>query len=128
MEEVVELKNNQSLYKETLKWIYDTYGDPNDVLKGNVDGEYLRIDAIIPGKSRRPEIHYSLILEFKESKYRLRLTINNLEAIGLKFRTTFFYKKDGSLRKMNRKGAKWVEEAINNVLGSHYMYLTNDQW
>ena len=72
-------------YKMITEWVNVTYNTPKEVIKGDVENEYIRIQGIKSngacfkslGMQVCHDIRYSLTFEFKENKMKFQLT--NLE-------------------------------------------------
>ena len=72
-------------YKMVTEWINVTYNTPKEVIKGDVENQYIRIEGIggsarcgkMLGELKCQDIKYSISLEFKDNKLKFQLT--NLE-------------------------------------------------
>ena len=72
-------------YKMVTEWVNVYYNTPKEVIKGDVENEYIRIQGVggsancckILGEVKCKDIRYSISLEFKDNKLKFQLT--NLE-------------------------------------------------
>ena len=72
-------------YKMVTEWVNVYYNTPKEVIKGDVENEYIRIKGVggsarcskMLGELKCQDIKYSISLEFKEGKMKFQLT--NLE-------------------------------------------------
>jgi hypothetical protein len=76
------------LYQMTKKYVQKTFKNPDKVQKGDIEGEYLRLDQYQPGafsfhlkKQQFPiNAEYTAELEFKDNKIKYRLMNVSLKA------------------------------------------------
>ena len=72
-------------YKMVKEWVNVYYNTPKEVIKGDVENEYIRIQGVggsarcskMLGELKCQDIKYSISLEFKDNKLKFQLT--NLE-------------------------------------------------
>jgi hypothetical protein len=68
-------KTQNELYKKSIDWLAVTYKNPKEVLKAQIENEYIRIEGIKDGLvagfmgSTFP-IKYNLEISFKDNKYK----------------------------------------------------------
>ena len=85
---LVLIKDGMSVadgYKMVTEWINVTYNTPKEVIKGDVENQYIRIEGFggsvrcskMLGELKCQDIKYSISLEFKDNKMKFQLT--NLE-------------------------------------------------
>tara|TARA_B100000427_G_C15333201_1_gene517800 strand:- start:47 stop:679 length:633 start_codon:yes stop_codon:yes gene_type:complete len=70
------------LYNKTINWVNETYKNPDEVIKGKVEGKYVRINGFasnmitqnVLGTIFYYNIRYSIEIKFKENKFRYEVT------------------------------------------------------
>ena len=84
-------KSAKELYKKCLAFIIETYKNPDQVIKGKVDTEYIRYEGFTPaistgvlkaplGKAKvNIQSKYTVEIKFKEGKIRYEVLKNNME-------------------------------------------------
>lgn len=138
---VIDVQDStNTLYQKTKKWILSTYVSPKEVIVSDEENNHIKLSGVQPesatdGQSN-PGFNYTLTFEFKEGKYRLSFNINKLYITG-QYSTTWTYDtyfKNGELRKMNEAKVARIKEIVDDLLNSHYNFLTkqeestNDDW
>lgn len=72
----------KELYDKSLEYIIKTYQNPDKVIKGKLDGEYLRYDTYVPnllyirnaGFKQFFSASFSVVLNFKDGKIKYEIT------------------------------------------------------
>jgi hypothetical protein len=80
-----EGKNASELYNSAINYVNETYKNPNEVLKGKIENEYLRFETFVEnfmivnnsGAKVKINATYTIELKFKDNK--IRFEIINLE-------------------------------------------------
>jgi len=116
----------KQLYDNAIKYINKTYTNPDQVIKGKTENEYLRYIThvasfimIKSGLSRvKFDADYTVELNFKEGKVRYEITSLDMEnSGGWKLKITgggfawYIYNKNGELKKEDAK--KDIEQYFN---------------
>lgn len=78
----LEGKTQAEIYKKTLQWIEYTYKNPKEVIKANIENEYIRFEGIKEGiysmqvkKQVMPfPIRYTIEISFKDGKAKFDIT------------------------------------------------------
>tara|TARA_B110000027_G_scaffold59248_1_gene63903 strand:+ start:131 stop:760 length:630 start_codon:yes stop_codon:yes gene_type:complete len=78
--EVTDTPNE--LYNKTIDWVNETYKNPDKVIKGKVEGKYVRVSGSAGALSQSTamgmtfyyDVRYSLEIKFKENKIRYEVT------------------------------------------------------
>ncbi len=141
----IENKTAKVLYEETLKYINKNYKNPEEVIKGKVENEYLKIVTYEPkftelkvGYNRIPwNIKYIVELNFKDGKVKyevIEIEIKNEADYTLLFQGSgmsfYIYKKNRELKMPDAKTN--IEEYFNNKIKSLSEFLqgktTEDKW
>ena len=67
-------KTKEELYKKALDWINITYKNPKEVIKSQIDNEYIRIEgsseSLICSNVKCYNSKYQIELSFKDGKYK----------------------------------------------------------
>jgi len=133
------------IYKKSLDWVQETYKNPDEVLKTNIENKKIRINGFSPYALTFRNVveinwgvSYSLEISFKDDKCRYDYNINhfNNEDGGVITTMTYrnFYKKNGDIRKSYLPAVSSLENTINDLLLNYYNYITgktdaaNDDW
>jgi len=127
-----EGKTAQDLYKKTIDWVNTYFVNPDKVLKGKVEGDYIRIEGFCDncwstkslGIVNRMDYSYTLVIEFQEGKYRYAVTVDQLSSDGQKMMYTYksFFNKKG-IRSAYEVAHKEIEESLNKDFLSHQDYV-----
>ncbi len=145
----VEGKSISELYAKAFEWLNLTYKNPESVIKGKVENDFVRFSGfkqtyastdIGMGMTQYYDLKYTMRIDFKEGKYRF-----SLESYGIVYPPTQYtssseitletYERDGI---RNKKGeikkavlqraydsqAKNLLKEINALNASLYSYLT----
>ncbi len=105
----VDGKTPSELYKKTIDWISFSYKNPKEVIKAQIENDYIRFEGFKPntlctkllGMSSCDNIRYLIEVSFKEGKYKFDVT--KLES----------YTKPSQY--VARSG--WIEFPLNGVAG-----------
>ena len=70
------------LYTKTLNWVEETYTNPDKVLKGKVEGKYIRLNGFVSsllkltalGSATYYDVRYTVEIKFKEDKIKYEIT------------------------------------------------------
>jgi len=87
---VIEIPNKTTseLYRNAIKYINENYKNPEEVIKGKTENEYLRFETYVPqftkvnnsGAKLDVSMKYTTELRFKEGKVRIEITTLNITA------------------------------------------------
>ena len=121
-----EGKTQQEIYKKTLDWINTIYNTPKEVIKGQIENEYIRIEGAEKslGANFQPA-KYMIEISFKEGKYifdvlSISQFIPGYQYIPSTWRefginnTSSYYKKSGEIK----SGYKYYSIAIPNFFNN----------
>jgi len=72
----------EDLYNKTIGWVNETYNNPDEVIKGKVEGKYVRINGSVKslvsmniiGTMIYYNVRYSVEIKFRENKLRYEVT------------------------------------------------------
>ena len=136
--------NATEIYKKSLDWVQETYKNPDEVLKANIENKKIRIDGFSSDALSFKNmvvvnwgVSYTLEISFKDNKCRYNYDINYFTGKdGTKTVITYtdFYKKNGDIRKAYIPAVSSLENTINDLLLNYFNYITgktdaaNDDW
>lgn len=129
-QDVVEIEKEE-LYNETLKWIGKTYNSAKTVIESQIESEFIKVRGISLAEYGIPQFDYSLEFDFKPNKYRISFTIGTMTVQTTSFEYSEYFKKDGTLRPANTNKKKRVDEKVQDLINSHYEFITeesDDDW
>jgi hypothetical protein len=147
-------KTASELYKKTIDWINITYKNPREVIKAQIENEYVRIEGIKSSMICKKVLlsnicengRYQIEISFKEGKYKF--DVISLESylaasqyssggwyeVGLT-NTSYAYKDSGELRPMFKFYPEAIESTFNylnnelkKTLESETIPSRNDKW
>jgi len=114
----IDNKSAKDLYSETLKYISKNYQNPDEVIKGKIENEYLKFvtydskfTELKVGYNKIPwNASYTIELNFKDGKVKyeiIELEIKNESNYTLAFQGSgmsfYIYKKNGELKMPDAK-------------------------
>lgn len=129
----VDSMDAEKIYQKTIKWIQESYKDPQQVLKANIENEKIRIEAFKSnawyymslGTKYLYDMDYTFEIEFKDRKIRLTYTPGQFWAQGKRGLTyESFYKSAGEIRPAYKESEISLEQTMNELRDSLYNYLT----
>lgn len=147
-------KTASELYKKTIDWINVTYKNPKEVIKAQIENDYIRIEgfksSMLCKKIMLSNIcengRYQIEISFKDGKYKFDVT--SLESylsasqynsggwypVGLS-NTSYAYKDSGELRTTYKYFPEEIETTFNSLnielkkfLESESIPSKNDGW
>jgi len=80
---VLEVEGDaNTLYSKAINWVNETYKNPEEVIKGKVEGEYLRLNGFtsslisqnILGTVFVYDVRYSVEIKFRDGRFRYEIT------------------------------------------------------
>lgn len=140
-------KSAQELYQNALKYIHQTYKNPEEVLKGQIENEYLKFETHAPqflmvknsGVKLLVSANYTTELRFKDGKVKYDLPVLEMTADNGGYPVTFqgsiwngypIYKKNGQLIREDAKTT--IENYFNtqvSMLSDVFLDKnTEDEW
>lgn len=143
---IVEGKTSQELYKKTLDWVSYTYKNPKEVIKAQIENDYIRIEGAKSnllcikslGLLNCSDVRYQIEISFKDGKYKFDLT--KLEQyippsqytvtsgwIEVRLTdTSLYYKDNGDLRSFYKLYPTAIETEFNSLNTSLKDFLKSD--
>ncbi|UQD54998.1 DUF4468 domain-containing protein [Flavobacterium sp. K5-23] len=143
---IVEGKTAQELYKKTLDWVSITYKNPKEVIKAQIENDYIRIEGSKSnmicmkalGMLTCNDVRYQIEISLKEGKYKFDLTkleqytppskytvISGWSEVGLA-NTSVYYKENGDLRSLFKLYPTSIETEFNSLNTSLKDFLKSD--
>ncbi|MNF80936.1 hypothetical protein D3C84_631900 [compost metagenome] len=133
-----EGKTQQELYKKTLDWINTIYNTPKEVIKGQIDNDYIRIEgsATELGANYQPA-KYQIEISFKDGKYKFDVLNINQYVPGYQYipsswrefninDTSNYYRKDGEIRNGYKYYSIAIPNYFNSLNKSLYDFIANE--
>lgn len=138
-----EGKTKEELYKKAMEWINKTYNKPSEVIKAQVENDYIRFQGVSKDKycwtnlmSFCNDIRYEVEVSFKDGKYKFAVLglenyhvtgasgIRRWDKVDYKDSWTHF-KKDGEVRKMYADNITQIAGYFNDLSKDLYDYIYN---
>lgn len=137
----VENATAKELYDRAVKYVQEVYKSPDNVIKGNTQGEYLRIHTFASdfmrynnsGAKISIDAEYYIELRFKDEKVRYEIVNLTMKGKNSSYEVKFsgglmsgyvIYKNNGDLFKKEAKID--VENYFNGQVSSLLLYLDNN--
>ena len=74
-------KSKEELYTKVIEWLNKTYKNPKEVIKAQIENDYIRIEGIksnmlcvISGASSCFDVRYQIEISFKDGRYKFDVT------------------------------------------------------
>lgn len=135
----VDGKSAKELFDRALQYVNETYKNPDEVIKAQRDGEYLKfstyVSPFVPVKnliSIETNVMYSTELKFKDGKVRLEIVSFDMktseqarvEFSGSPWGSFIIYKTNGDLKQKETK--EGIEEYFNTKIGAIRSFLSSE--
>lgn len=141
-----EGKTTQELYKKTIDWINVTYKNPKEVIKAQIENDYIRIEGSKSsmlcmktlGLLSCNDVRYQIEISFKDGKYKFDLikleqylapskytVTSGWSEVGL-VNTSYCYKDNGDLRSLFKLYPTAIETEFNSLNTSLNDFLKSD--
>ena len=73
---------SKELYQKAINWVNETYKNPEEVIKGKVEGDYLRLEgftsnlirANVIGTMFYYDVRYTVKLDFKDGRFKYEIS------------------------------------------------------
>jgi hypothetical protein len=142
----VEGKTAQELYKKTLDWVSITYKNPKEVIKAQIENDYIRIEGSksnmlcmkVLGMQTCNDVRYQIEISLKDGKYKFDLikleqylrpsqytVTSGWSEVGLA-NTSFYYKDNGDLKNIFKLYPPAIETEFNSLNTSLEDFLKSD--
>jgi len=135
-------KTQNELYKNTLDWITMTFKEPGEVIKANIENEYIRIEGFSKelicysymGK-RCGDTKYEIEISFKDGKYKfdvLSISEYNNQSKSIMWsnfdivNTSSYFDKKGEAKSTYKFIVAIVPEHFNNLNLNLKNFLVSD--
>ena len=127
----MDASSAEELYQRTLIWVRSIYKHPKEALKRAKENKIISIAGFSPYRGEGFGFEYSLRLRFKDGRYKVALTIEQLyrydkQKSALTY-AGFFNKKDSSIKPGYANAVKFLEKDINTINGILHVYLSGNK-
>tara|TARA_B100000963_G_scaffold337489_1_gene333533 strand:- start:713 stop:1246 length:534 start_codon:yes stop_codon:yes gene_type:complete len=123
------------IYKKSLNWVQETYKNPKEVLRANIENEKIRINGYAInawwnkslGVKFTYNIDYTVQIEFKEGRCRFTYTIDQMytsDGQRLLYTCKAFFKPNGDIKKSYIPSVPSLEKTINDLAISYKNYVS----
>lgn len=129
-------QNKEEIYNKVVEWVNINYKNPENVIKGKIENEYIRIEGYndngicnkFLGSLTCWGLYYTLEINIKDNKYKLSFfDIHTFEkekqSIDIYQKT--LYDKNGSLKKSGETIYISLNKSINDISVGLNQYLKN---
>jgi hypothetical protein len=139
-----EGESQKQLYQKTIDWVLKTYSDPSEVIKSQIENEYIRIEGSTSelicysalGK-RCGETKYQIEISFKDGKYKFDvlhiLEYNTQTRYNSVLWTEFnitdasdYYKNSGKIKSVYKYIETMVPDYFNSINADLKTFIKND--
>ena len=138
-----EGKTKEELYKKTIEWINKSYNKPSEVIKEQVENDYIRFQGVSKEKycwdalvTFCNDIRYEVEISFKDGKYKFEvLSLEDYHVTGasglrvwgkINYKDSWtHFKKDGEVRKMYAKNVQQITAFFDGLNKELYDYIYN---
>ena len=133
-----EKKTQSELYKKTLDWVAVTYNTPSEVIKGQIENDYIRIEGtaknLISSGTK-----YQIEISFKDGKYKFDIIQieyyfdSGVELTELKWKefdiinTDKYFYKNGEIKRSSKPVWNRVTKYFNALNSSLKDFLLSEQ-
>ena len=138
----VEGKTKEEIYKKTIEWISKTYNSPKDVIKAEVENDYIRFQGVSKEKycwdalvTFCNDIRYEVEVWFKDGKYKFEVLkledyYKDTKGFGswseVKYKDSWtHFKNTGEVRKMYADNVKQITAFFDELSKNLYDYIYN---
>ncbi|AWG20205.1 hypothetical protein FFWV33_01020 [Flavobacterium faecale] len=139
-------KTANELYKKALDWVSVTYNNPKEVIKAQIENDYIRIEGSESnmlciktlGMMNCSNGRYQIEISFKDGKYKFDVikleqylkpsqysVISGWTEVGIGL-TNPYYKENGDLRSIYKLYPEAIETKFNNLNTSLNEFLKSD--
>jgi hypothetical protein len=125
----IEGKTAKDLYESVIKYVNITYKNPKEVLKGNIENEYISFETYVANfpltKNGYAKMNigtkYLTTLSFKDGKIKYEISDMEMKAVDSQYKVLFsggafsgypIYNKSGELKREETK--EDIEKYFNN--------------
>lgn len=143
---IVEGKTAQELYKKTIDWINVTYKNPKEVIKAQIENDYIRLEGAKSnmlciktlGLLNCYNVRYQIEISLKDGKYKFDIikleqyippsqysVTSGWSEIGI-INTSVYYKENGDLKSLFKLYPAAIETEFNSLNTSLKDFLKSD--
>ena len=132
-----------SVYKKTIEWINKSYNKPSEVIKAQVENDYIRFQGVSKEKycwdalvTFCNDIRYEVEISFKDGKYKFEvLSLEDYHVTGasglrvwgrINYKDSWtHFKNTGEVRKMYADNIKQITAFFDELSKNLYDYIYN---
>jgi hypothetical protein len=142
-------KNQSELYKKALDWVAVTYNNPKEVIKAQIENDYIRIEGIkssaictkILLTTECDDTKYQIEISFKDGKYKFDVISIEQYIKPSKYSSIYgwrdtviaspggasaFYREDGEIRSMYKYYPTQIPKIFNDLNSSLKDFLNSN--
>ena len=137
-----EGKTKEELYKKTIEWINKNYNKPSEVIKAQIENDYIRFQGVSKDKycftnifTMCSDIRYEIEVSFKDGKYKFEVLkledyYKDTKGFGswseVKYKDSWtHFKNTGEVRKMYADNVKQITAFFDGLNKNLYDYIYN---
>ena len=137
-----EGKTKEELYKKTIEWINKNYNKPSEVIKAQIENDYIRFQGVSKDKycftnifTMCSDIRYEIEVSFKDGKYKFEVLkledyYKDTKGFGswseVKYKDSWtHFKNTGEVRKMYAENIKGITSFFDELSKNLYDYIYN---
>lgn len=115
----VDNKTQSELYKKALDWVQITYKNPNEVLKAQIENDYIRIEGrtleLFTSGGISIPANYIVEIYFKDNKYKFDIISCLLKESGSELTNEYgkFFNKNGEVKPFLKNAPNQIEYTFN---------------
>lgn len=140
-----EGKSQSELFRKTLDWVAITYKTPKEVIKAQIENEYIRIEGSSDdmfcfkalGQLNCQEAIYQIEISFKDNKYKFDIIELKRYIVPSQYVTggwrdfdlnsnEEYYNKKGEIRNTYKISAENIPNYFNNLNNSLKKFILNE--
>ncbi len=125
------------LYKKTLDWIAVTYKNPNEIIKSQIENDFIRIEGFETNFNGSSNCSYQIEISFKDGKLKfdpqIFTIINGTNKFDLFSTYKSYFDSDGLVKNRLKPTIEGSETTINSLIKSLNDYIISgktkkDDW
>lgn len=126
---------SNEIYEKSIKWLHESFINPKDVLKENVENQKIKIEGFSKkawwyksmGIKNYNHMQYTVLIYIKNKSVVFEYKVGQfymLEGSKTQYSYRMFFAKNGSIRKQYVDAVSSLELTMNSLLISYYNYIT----
>jgi hypothetical protein len=136
----IDSAKQNDLYKKTLEWVQVNYNTPSEVLKGQIENQYIRIEGVSKnalciksfGTNTCSSVKYQIEISFKDGKYKFDVIELSQYYTGGWYKLyldapKLYYKDNGEIRPVYSQYPENIENVFNSLNKSLEAFLKSEK-